>query len=200
MSDLKLGYGCNKALPEEVTTAWGARWIYPNDVVWNRQDLKGPNSEALKNWLNAGALNAARIEATRLAKSWQMFQDKDYTYVLHSDDDGMIVGNPQGSYGYLYVAGWLHTDAPLHVVVESHWRDERWEGEIPGPPPGQTTLEYLFRFFIVVDEGDREKLLSIGYTLPSLSVDDHVTVFGKRWRCENTGWELADDDGRPTDA
>jgi hypothetical protein len=81
------------------------------------------------------------------------------------------------------------TRETLHVVVESHWHDERWEGEIPAPPQGSTTLatlEYLFRYFNRVDEEDGPRLSAIGYTLPSLSVD----VFDKRWRCANTGWEL----------
>jgi hypothetical protein len=29
------------------------------------------------------------------------------TVTLFEDEDGIIVGNPQGSYGYLYVAAWL---------------------------------------------------------------------------------------------
>lgn len=110
MTDLKLGYGLRAGLPEGVTAAWGARWIYPNDLVPDRQDLKGENTELLKDWLNAGALNEARIEAARLAKSWQMFKDKDQTYVLVDDEVGTIIGNPQASHGYLYVAAWLKAD------------------------------------------------------------------------------------------
>jgi hypothetical protein len=110
MTDLKLGFGCNKALPEGVGTAWGSRWIFPNDIVWDRQDLKGSNAEALKGWLNGGALNAARIEARELVRRWEMFPDSDKTLVLHEDDTGVIVGNPQASHGYLYVAAWLKAD------------------------------------------------------------------------------------------
>jgi hypothetical protein len=107
MTDLKLGFGCTKALPEGVTTAWGARWIWPNDLVWDRQDLKGPNGDALKDWLNAGALNAARS-----ASPVDLDPTKDRTAVLFEDETGVIVGNPQGSYGYLYVAAWLKADVP----------------------------------------------------------------------------------------
>jgi hypothetical protein len=39
MNDLRLAFGCVKALPEGTTTAWGARLIYPNDLVHDRQDL-----------------------------------------------------------------------------------------------------------------------------------------------------------------
>lgn len=108
MNDLKLGFGCVKALPDGVRNAWGARWIWPNDVVWDRQDLKGSDIEPLKDWLNGGALNAARIEAAQNT----LHQDEDRTVVLFEDDDGVIVGNPQSSYGYLYVAAWLKSDAP----------------------------------------------------------------------------------------
>jgi hypothetical protein len=91
MNDLRLAFGCVKALPEGTTTAWGARLIYPNDLVHDRQDLVGPDADDLKAWLNGGPLDPT----------------KDVTVTLFEDEDGIIVGNPQGSYGYLYVAAWL---------------------------------------------------------------------------------------------
>src|SRR5262245_59994547 len=96
-SDQKLAFGCVKALPEGVTTAWGARWIWPNDFVWDRQDLNGPNAEALRAWLNEGALKAAR-EAVGSAG---LDPTADRTAVLFEDERGKIVANPQASYGHL---------------------------------------------------------------------------------------------------
>jgi hypothetical protein len=111
---MKLGFGAVKHIPDGVETAWGARWIWPNDLVWDRQDLRGPNKDALKDWLNAGALNAAR-SAARLN---DLHQDEDRMAVLFEDEDGIVVGNPQGSYGYLYVAAWLKADAPTQPQFE----------------------------------------------------------------------------------
>lgn len=120
MTDLKLAFGCRAGLPEGVAAAWGARWIYPNDFVHDRQDLKGENVEPLKDWLNGGALNAARIRALELAKTWKMFPSSDTTQVLVDDETGTIIANPQSSHGYLYVAGWLKADVPGPQI----WRFE----------------------------------------------------------------------------
>lgn len=109
MTDLKLAFGLRE-MPVEVTTAWGSRWIFPNDVLWDRQDLQGPNADALKDWLNGGALNKARIEARELVRRWEMFPSSDKTKVLYDDEHGTIVANPQASHGHLYVAAWLKAD------------------------------------------------------------------------------------------
>lgn len=114
MSDLRLAFGCVKALPGGTTTAWGARLIYPNDLVYDRQDLKGPDAEILKAWLNGvpsgqGALRQA-LDAARSHR--ELDPTKDVTVTLYEDEDGIVVGNPQASYGYLYVAAWLKGEAP----------------------------------------------------------------------------------------
>jgi hypothetical protein len=104
MSDLRLAFGCTKALPDGTTTAWGARLIYPNDLVHDRQDLKGPDADDLKAWLNGGPLRSA-LDAARSHRD--LDPTKDVTVTLFEDEDGIIVGNPQASHGYLYVAAWL---------------------------------------------------------------------------------------------
>lgn len=107
MSDgLRFGaYAGELGPPEDGRALWGARWIWPNDQVWDRQDCVGPDEDRkrLLDWLNSGAGKAAA--------SWQMSvflaHDEDRQVVLYEDDEGIVIGNPQRSYGYLYVAAWL---------------------------------------------------------------------------------------------
>jgi hypothetical protein len=109
MSDLKLGYGLRN-IPADVTTAWGARWIWPNDMVHNRQDLQGPDKDKLIAWLNGGAIAAARVAAPSLIQIG-LSPREDREVVLYEDERGVIKANPQGSHGYLYVAAWLKGEA-----------------------------------------------------------------------------------------
>lgn len=79
----------------------------------------------------------------------------------------------------------------MHVKIWSHFRDETWEGDV-NITPGRTQtkmLEHIFRYFNRVDENDGQRLERVGYNLPSLSVDDTVTVEGMTWRVAVTGFE-----------
>jgi hypothetical protein len=108
-TDLKLAFGCVKALPEGTTTAWGARLIWPNDLVWDRQDMVGPEREELARWLNDGVL---RSVLRMLGEGrFDLRRDEDRTLTLYEDETGRVVGNPQGSHGYLYAAAWLKGEA-----------------------------------------------------------------------------------------
>jgi hypothetical protein len=106
MSDLRLAFGL-RDIPADVTSAWGARLIWPNDLVHDRQDLKGPTKGLLAQWLNGGALRVALDNAARLARASELTQSEDREVVLYEDERGVIKANPQASFGYLYVAGWL---------------------------------------------------------------------------------------------
>jgi hypothetical protein len=77
----------------------------------------------------------------------------------------------------------------VRIVVESHWRGERWEGDVPDAPAGVRPLEHVFRYFNRVDASDEQRLEAIGYRLPSLSVGDVVELDGLRFRCAVLGWE-----------
>jgi hypothetical protein len=116
VADLKLAFGCVKAIPDGIDTAWGARLIWPDDLLHDRQDLKGPDAELLKAWLNGvpsgqGALRQALATARELANGiGTLRSDEDRTVTLYEDEDGVIVGNPQASHGYLYVAAWMKPD------------------------------------------------------------------------------------------
>lgn len=104
---IELSFGCTRAIPENVTTAWAARWIFPADIVWDRQDLQGPDAERLKKWLNGGALRKASAKAERLSSSFALTPDGGETVTLYEDAPGIVCANPQRSYGYLYVVAWL---------------------------------------------------------------------------------------------
>ena len=106
----RLGFGRNRGIPEDVTAAWGARLIAPNDLLHDRQDLVSDSDEAKKEliaWLNGGAIQGA-LDFLR-DNYWQLKQD-DEELVLFNDADGMIVGSTQASGGYVYTAGWLKPD------------------------------------------------------------------------------------------
>lgn len=101
---MQLGFGLSGGVPDDVTTAWGARLIAPNDLLHNRQDLVADSAEAkaeLIAWLNGGAI--------RGALDW--LRDNRYPdgeqFVAYDDADGVIVANTNQSGGYVYLAGWL---------------------------------------------------------------------------------------------
>jgi hypothetical protein len=77
---------------------------------------------------------------------------------------------------------------PLDIIITSHWEGGRWSGTIELPDDARP-LEYIFRFFNRIEDGDADRLDAIGYRLPSLSVGDVVEIAGERWRCAMLGWE-----------
>lgn len=126
-----LSFGLGAAVPDAVSTAWGARLIYPDDLVFDRQDMRGDDRAPLVAWLNdAGALRKA-LEASRaLADRYKLSRDGAQQVTLYRDDTGVIVACPNSSHGYLYVAGWLHNGDPakaapaeyvLHVNEPDPW-------------------------------------------------------------------------------
>lgn len=133
MAKIKLAFGAQWLVPETVTTAWGARWIFPNDMLFDRQDLTGPDIAHLKQWLNSGAIAKARSAAALAAKRFRISPDSSVSVILYKDAGGVIVGSPNSSYGYLYVAAWLHNNEPnlqpvgMQVVGENTHGDIRKE-------------------------------------------------------------------------
>lgn len=82
----------------------------------------------------------------------------------------------------------------MKVIIESHWGNESWSGNIDLDEPAKDSealLEDIFRFFNRVFAADNERLERIGYRLPSLSVDDVVELPDReeRWICRSVGWE-----------
>lgn len=112
---------------------WG-RWIYPNDIVWDRHEVRGDTTtevaEVFIAWLNSDggrALRQAADEAKRLANGFSVETVDDLTgdvmrtwlrmrptdtaqHLLYEDDYGILVGCPSRSHGYLYVTGWRKED------------------------------------------------------------------------------------------
>jgi hypothetical protein len=112
MRDDIFSFGLSRAVPEKAAAAWGARWIFPDDIVWDRTSWHNGKSEAgdrLMKWLGSdgGAMMRARESARKMAASGVLTRLGQETVVLHEDEIGKIVGNPQRSHGYLYVAAWL---------------------------------------------------------------------------------------------
>jgi hypothetical protein len=94
----------------------------------------------------------------------------------------------------------------MQLSIWSHWQGRSWSGEIPAPEldAAELPLEWVFRYFNRVDDGDHDRLLGIGYDLPSLSEGDVVTLAGTtpdgralRFRCDSFGWTLLEDDEQP---
>src|SRR3954470_6215723 len=114
---LKIAFGRN-TYPDDARAVWGARLIWPNDLVWDRQDLAAHDDkakDALIAWLNGpgggdGAIGKMRAILGDTDKRYNiglMSPADDNEVVIYGDDEGMIVGSAQSSHGYLYVAGWL---------------------------------------------------------------------------------------------
>ena len=109
MLNRELSWG-SREHPADLTTVWGARWIFPDDMVADRQDFinsSSPDGQKLMKWLNGGAIGAAIEKARLSAKSGMITEKSSITVILHEDETGIIKGNPNGSFGYLYVCGYL---------------------------------------------------------------------------------------------
>jgi hypothetical protein len=122
---MNLSFGLGHAVPEAVKSAWGARLIFPDDLLPDRQDLvvaDDAEKAALLGWLNPGPVAgiAKMKEAARKAKNeWKLQSSDRKDVILFKDDVGVIVGNPNASHGYLYVAAWLHNGEADKQPAES---------------------------------------------------------------------------------
>lgn len=110
LGDQTLAYG-RRTFPETAAAVWGARLIAPNDLVPDRQDLIAVDDDAkgkLIGWINGSPEGTGAIQKARekLAELYLPGNSNDEV-VIYEDEQGKIVGSPQGSFGYVYVAGWL---------------------------------------------------------------------------------------------
>jgi hypothetical protein len=101
-----LMFGHKHDLPA-VTAAWGARLIFPNDVVWDRTDAAGePDAKAkLLGYLRETVRTEPFDTAARIASE---MRGSESVFTLFDDGVARVVGSPHGNSGYLYVTAWLH--------------------------------------------------------------------------------------------
>ena len=122
----RLGYGYNAGLPANIARAWGARAIVTQqgmvDLVYNRQGWIGEPGEtqALQDWLNGGAIAAARSRATAALKDYEIRTNEAGEATLYEDEVGVIKANTNASHGYLYICGYLKADA---AAIDPNARD-----------------------------------------------------------------------------
>jgi hypothetical protein len=108
---IELQFGAAWLVPTDAKAAWGARLIFPADLLHDRQGFYNWDSDAgraLKHWLNQeGALKKALTAARKMAERYKITSDGREDVVLYEDDKGKFMGTPNASYGYLYVAAWM---------------------------------------------------------------------------------------------
>lgn len=131
---IALAFGLGAALPPNLTTAWGARLIFPADLLYDRQSFAGrdtPAGNKLHAWLNSGGgLKKALAASRRMSSHYQLEPSQHQQVTLFEDDTAIVVANAQASYGYLYVAAWLKEEVPPlpadHISLSngrSVWKD-----------------------------------------------------------------------------
>jgi hypothetical protein len=122
MDKLKLAFG-RQTFPDNVQAVWGARLIWPDDLVWDRQDIGFHDNDAkteLIAWLNGvpagkGALQKMRDNLRDPSSVGFTGQGDTNEAVIYEDEHGKIIGSPQGSYGYIYVCAWMFKHVPAEV-------------------------------------------------------------------------------------
>lgn len=136
MEALSLPFGASWLLVPGTKAAWGARLIFPDDLVWDRHGTAGDEGlvqETLA-WLNEKdidvsnhwgeknpmtRLGCALRKARTLADSYEMKSDSKYGYVLYLDGKGAIIATPNASYGYVYLAAYLYNAIPGGCTPQS---------------------------------------------------------------------------------
>lgn len=110
---LSIAFGRN-TYPDDVRAVWGARLIWPNDLLNDRQDIAARDDEAkaeLIAWLNGPNRGDGAIKHMKdkllVPQELGLSYDGQQEAVIYEDAEGKIVGSAQGSFGYVYVAAWL---------------------------------------------------------------------------------------------
>ena len=128
---LDFGYApaIERAQFDRSPAVWGARAIVENNRAgfglvpgrnsWYTEDLKA--REALVTLLNNGVLDACRTEFARLRDEHWDINRVSQEYVLFEDDAVKVVGNTNGSHGYLYLTAYIKP-SDFTGVWSGDWR------------------------------------------------------------------------------
>lgn len=101
----ELRFGHKSDLPD-VTAAWGARLIFPDDVVWDRTDAAGEADEKAK-LLGYLRETVGRDPFEKAGAMAGEMRGSEAVFTLYDDGVAKVVGSPHGNSGYLYVTAWL---------------------------------------------------------------------------------------------
>lgn len=108
-----LTWGRNFDVPP-VSSAWGARAIFRDgriiDIVGDRQDAAGPRKHEIVEYLNT------KVPPIRELQGW-LNPAGDDEVVVYEDDDFIVVGSPQSSYGYFYLRAWFKADELDDITI-----------------------------------------------------------------------------------
>jgi hypothetical protein len=109
-------YGYNRGIPEGTRAAWGARCIFPNDVVHDRTGFADTgDAEAkreLAEYLRTTVKGTPFMALGELARDYVLVGSRDEEHVIYEDDVAIVKANPQASHGYVYVVAYLKAHAP----------------------------------------------------------------------------------------
>lgn len=118
---IQLPFGCNRGLPDDVECAWGVRAINNSgylDYVPDRMGIAVDDSlpvglteqmrSQLLDYLNTtGVGTLAKNRTEHKLRGYEIDPRSEEIHVLFENEDCKIVGSPQNSGGYFYIAAWL---------------------------------------------------------------------------------------------
>lgn len=101
---------------------YGARWIAPDDIVWDRHAVSkpdGPSNQRAEfiDWLNGGVLGYASSMSRELHDQWIMHGSCAEIVTLYEDEYGFVIASDFASCGYTYVGAFRKCDLPGYSVA-----------------------------------------------------------------------------------
>jgi hypothetical protein len=104
-----LKFGLRDAVPPEALAAWGARLIYPDDVLADRSDCVGSDQarRELLDYLREHVGARPWERAREMHNRGELHARDTSDVTLYEDERCIVLANPRGGSGYLYVAAWM---------------------------------------------------------------------------------------------
>lgn len=120
-----LKFGLRDVVPPDARAAWGARLIYPDDVLADRTDCIGAahDRQELLDYLRLHVGERPWERAREMDERRELRSTSSETVTLFEDERCIVRANPNGSGGYLYAAAWLKSEPAASAA------------EPEGPPP-----------------------------------------------------------------